>query len=318
MLEIIIGIYALIVWLIYFKFKLLPWTTPHKVTVIVIPIVGVAALILLLNIFSPTSNDVRVIKYVVQVNPQVRGRVVEVPAEGNLPMKKGEVLFKIDPTPYQLQVNEIEAQLVLARTRLKQSRELASVGAGNRFDVERYETEAAQYQAKLANARWELEQTTVLAPADGTPINVQLRRGSYAVPLPFSPSMSFVEDEHQVIALFSQNELHQVEPGNEVEIALVTHPGEIIKATVDSIVWAQGQGQLAVSGMVPQTGAAPVPPGRFAVKFTIAEKDRPLFLAAGARGNCAIYTNHLGVLHIIRKVMVRVGSYVNYLILKLH
>jgi multidrug resistance efflux pump len=315
---ILLGIYAFVVWLIYFKYKWLPWTTTHQVTVVVIPIVALTVLVLSLNYFAPSSADVRVIKYVVQVNPQVRGMVIDVPAAGNLPVKKGEVLFKIDPTPYQLQVNEIEAQLVLARTRLKQSRELAATGAGNRFDVERYETEAAQYQAKLANARWELDQTTVFAPANGTPINVQLRRGSYAVPLPFSPSMSFVEDEHQVIALFSQNELHQVEPGNEVEIALVTHPGEIIKATVDSIVWAQGQGQLAVSGMVPQTGAAPVPPGRFAVKFTIAEKDRPLFLAAGARGNCAIYTDHLAALHIIRKVMVRVGSYLNYLILKLH
>ncbi|HEY5603206.1 MAG TPA: biotin/lipoyl-binding protein, partial [Gammaproteobacteria bacterium] len=275
---ILLGIYAFVVWLIYFKFKLLPWTTPHKVTVVIIPIVGLATLILLLNTFAPSSADVRVINYVVQVNPQVRGRVIEVPAAGNRHMKKGEVLFTIDPTPYQLQVNEFEAQLSLARTRLKQSRELAKAGAGNRFDVERYETEAAQYQAKLANARWELEQTTVLAPADGTPINVQLRAGSYAVPLPMTPSMSFVEDEFQVIALFHQNELHQVHAGDEAEINLKTLPGKIIKATVDSIVWAQGQGQLPVSGMLPQTGVQPLPPGRFAVKLTIAGKDREHFL----------------------------------------
>ena len=314
----LLGIYSVIVWLIYFKYKLLPWTTPHKVTVVIIPIVGLTAMILALNYFAPSSADVRVIKYVVQVNPQVRGRVIDVPAEGNQHMKKGDVLFKIDPTPYQLQVNEIEAQLVLARTRLKQSRELAATGAGNRFDVERYETEAAQYQAKLANARWELDQTTVLAPADGTPINVQLRRGSYAVPLPLSPAMSFVEDEYRVIALFHQNELTQVAPGNRAEIALPTYPGKIIKATVDSIVWAQGQGQLPLSGMVPQTGPAPMPPGRFAVKLDIAEDDRELFLAAGAMGNAAIYTDRMEFLHIIRKVILRVGSYTNYLILKLH
>jgi multidrug resistance efflux pump len=315
---ILLGIYAFIVWLIYFKYKWLPWTTPHQVTVVVIPIVALTILVLSLNYFAPSSADVRVIKYVVQVNPQVRGMVVEVPAAGNRPMKKGEVLFKIDPTPYQLQVNEIEAQLVLARTRLRQSRELAATGAGNRFDVERYETEAAQYQAKLANARWELDQTTVLAPADGTPINVQLRRGSYVVPLPLSPALSFVEDEYQIIALFSQNELTQVAPGNEAEIALPTYPGKIIKATVESIVWAQGQGQLPVSGMIPQTGVAPLPPGRFAVKLAIADRDRELFLAAGALGSAAIYTERMAPIHIIRKVILRVGSYTNYLILKLH
>jgi RND family efflux transporter MFP subunit len=314
----LLGIYAFFVWLIYFKFKWLPWTTPHKVTVVVIPIVGLTVLILSLNYFAPSSNDVRVIKYVVQVNPQVRGRVTEVPAEGNKPMKKGEVLFKIDPTPYELDVKRIEAQLALAETRLRQTRQLAATGAGSKFDEERYESDVRQLKAQLDQARWDLSQTTVYAPADGTAINVQLRRGSYVVPLPVTSAMSFVEDEYQVIALFHQNELTQVEPGNEVEIALPTYPGRIIKAKVDSIVWAQGQGQLPLSGTVPQTGPAPLPPGRFAVKLTIAERDRELFLAAGAVGNAAIYTNRLAAIHIIRKVILRVGSYTNYLILKLH
>jgi RND family efflux transporter MFP subunit len=314
----LLAIYSFFVWLIFIKFKWLPWNTKSQVIVVIIPIVGMAALILMLNVFAPSSVDVRVINYVVQINPQVKGQVIEVPAEGNQHMKKGDVLFRIDPTPYQLQLNEIEAQLNLAQTRLRQSRELARSGAGNRFDVERYETESAQYQAKLANARWELDQTTVRAPADGTPINVQLRRGSYAVPLPLSPAMTFVEDEHQVIALFHQNELHQVKPGDEAEIALRTLPGKIIKAKVESIVWAQGQGQLAVSGMLPQTGVQPLPPGRFAVKLDLDEKDRATFLAAGAGGDAAIYTQRMAAIHIIRKVILRVGSITNYIIPKLH
>ena len=93
--------------------------------------------------------------------------------------------------------------------------------------------------------------------------------------------MTFVEDEFQVIALYHQNELHKVLPGDEAEIALQTYPGKIIKASVDSIVWAQGQGQIAMSPTLPQTGPAPLPPGRFAVRLDIAEKDRDLFLAAG-------------------------------------
>jgi multidrug resistance efflux pump len=130
--------------------------------------------------------------------------------------------------------------------------------------------------------------------------------------------MSFVEDEYQVIALFKQNELTKVEPGNEAEIALETYPGRVIKGTVNSIVWAQGQGQLPLSGTVPQTGIGALPPGRFPVKIDIAERDRKLFLAAGAVGDAAIYTNHAEMLHIIRKVILRVGSYINYLILNLH
>jgi multidrug resistance efflux pump len=70
---ILLGIYAFFVWLIFIKFKWLPWNTTSQVIVAIIPVVGLTALILLLNVFAPSSADVRVIKYVVQVIPQVKG-----------------------------------------------------------------------------------------------------------------------------------------------------------------------------------------------------------------------------------------------------
>ena len=130
--------------------------------------------------------------------------------------------------------------------------------------------------------------------------------------------MTLVEADGQVVALYHQNELHQVKPGNEVEFALKTLPGRIVKGKVDSVVWAQGQGQLLPSGTIPMSGVVAQPPGRYAVKFNIADRDRELFLAAGAAGDAAIYTDGLHAIHIIRKVILRVGSYLNYLIPKLH
>jgi hypothetical protein len=59
-------------------------------------------------------------------------------------------------------------------------------------------------------------------------------------------------------------------------------------------------------------------PGRFPVKLAVASKDSDLFLAAGATGDAAIYTNHAEFLHVLRKVILRVGSITNYLVLKLH
>ena len=46
------------------------------------------------------------------------------------------------------------------------------------------------------------------------------------------------------------------------------------------------------------------------------EHDNALFLAAGARGAAAIYTEHLALLHIIRKVLLRTASYLDYIIIK--
>jgi multidrug resistance efflux pump len=149
-------------------------------------------------------------------------------------------------------------------------------------------------------------------------VNLQLRPGAFVAGIPFNAVMSLVEATGQVVALFHQNELHQVAPGNEAEFTLNTNPGRIIKGKVDSIIWAQGQGQLPQSGTLPMTGVLTQPPGRYAVKFDIAEKDREVFMAAGAAGAAAIYTEHLEAIHIIRKVILRVGAYTNYLILKLH
>ena len=85
-------------------------------------------LILLLNVYAPSSPDVRVFKYTVPIVSQVRGRVIEVPvSEGNRPVKKGEVLFRIDPTPYQLTVNQLQAQLANAEAQQRQLDESLNV-----------------------------------------------------------------------------------------------------------------------------------------------------------------------------------------------
>src|ERR1041384_3893715 len=403
----LLGIYSFFVWLIFIKLKWLPWNIGTQVTVVIIPVVGLGATILLLNIYAPSSSDVRVYKYTVPIVSQVRGRVIEVPVEeGNRLVKKGAVLFKVDPTPYELdvkvleaqlvntqagqrelresargaaaktaetrgaigqaasRVREVEAKLALARTRLEQYRELAKTGAGSRFEHERTEAEikelegqlaaarsaeiqarasegqavsgerqieqklganvkgefaqVAQIRAQLENARWLLDQTTTLSPCECYVVNLQLRPGGFVAGLPVNPVMTLVEADGQVVAFYNQNELHAVQPGNEVEFALKTLPGKIIKGKVDSIVWAIGQGQLQPSGNIPTSGMQAMPAGRYAVKFNIAERDRQIFLAAGAAGDAAIYTDSFAAIHIIRKVILRVGSYLNYLIPKLH
>jgi len=414
---ILLGIYSGLVWLVFIKFKWLPWTTPWKVAVAIFPVVAIAALLLLLNVYAPTTGDVRVVKYVVPVVSQVRGRVTEVPVENNRPVKKGDVLFGIDPTPYQNEVHSLEAKLQadeakvnadrerlgevqakltdarssepqlkeqlnaareqaasltasleLARKRVAQNTELVAAGAGNRFDLEQAQTsvneltaqiaaaraaerevveklgsrvkgdlasvaqvkaqlaaalaqvrmseaQAATTSAQLQTARWDLTQTKVFAPGDGTMVNVMLRPGFFVAGMPFNEVMTFVDNEYQIFAFFGQNELHQVENGNEAEITLDTYPGRIIKAHVDSVLWAQSQGQADASGNLPKT-AISAPPGRFPVKLVVAEKDHDVFLAAGAAGAAAIYTEHLTPVHIIRKVLLRVESYLDYVIIK--
>ena len=117
----LLAIYSFFVWLIFIKKKWLPWNTTSQVTVVIIPIVAMTALILTLNVIAPSTNDVRVIKYVVQVIPQVKGRVIEVPVEPNRLVKKGELLFRIDPTQYQNDLNAAKAKLAADEAKLAQA-----------------------------------------------------------------------------------------------------------------------------------------------------------------------------------------------------
>src|SRR5512134_3314107 len=165
---ILLGIYGFFVWLIFIKFKWLPWNTKTQVTVAVIPIVGLTALILALNVVAPSSADVRVYRFTVPIVSQVRGRVIEVPIEeGNVPVKKGDVLFRIDPTPYELQVNTLKAQLENASA---QERELQESLKGTQAKIAESRGAIVQSQAKIAEvtarldlARMRVEQYRELA-----------------------------------------------------------------------------------------------------------------------------------------------------------
>ena len=183
----LLGIYSFFAWLIFFKFRLLPWNIVSQVITITIPIIGITCLILFLNIYAPSSHDVRVVNYVVPINARVNGLVTEVPIEPNRPVKKGQILFKIDPVPYEIEVQNYEAQLAqlkvqlitaeagvrstqeqlksatgkkeataakleLARLRVKQLKELADTGAGNHFDYEQAQADVANLEGELASA----------------------------------------------------------------------------------------------------------------------------------------------------------------------
>ena len=157
---ILLGIYAFFVWLIFIKLKWLPWNTQWQVTVVIIPIVAMAALILTLNVVAPSTNDVRVIKYVVQVIPQVRGRVTEVPVEPNRLVKKGELLFRIDPTQYQNELNVAKARLAADEAKLAQAgANLVDASASGRQLQEQLKSASGQVAA--LQPRLELAQLRV-------------------------------------------------------------------------------------------------------------------------------------------------------------
>jgi multidrug resistance efflux pump len=358
---ILLIIYSVIVWLIFFKFKLLPWNITSQVIVVTIPIIALTILILFMNIVAPSSSDVRAQNYVIPIVPRVTGQVTEVPIEPNRPIKKGDVLFKIDPVPFEAAEKAAQATLRgardqlnnatnkkasltpridLAKKRVEQFTALATTGAGKRADLEQAQSDLGNLQseflaadatesqaraqiskseADLINAKFDLDGTTYLAPANGRVANLALRPGVRATQFATMPVMSFIEEDNPwLLAFFRQNELRYVEAGDEAEIYMMQYPGRIIKCVVDSILWATAQGQMPISGNLQNTLPIAAPEQRIAVRLVLSPKDRDLFLAAGARGAGAIYTEHGKIIHIIRKVFLRVSAKLDWFVWKLH
>ena len=358
---ILLIIYSVFVWFIFFKKKWLPWNITSQVIVITIPLVCLAIIILFMNIVAPSAGEVRAQNYVIPIVPRVTGQVIEVPIEPNRPIKKGDVLFKVDPVPFEAaakaaeatlrggqdQLNNaiakkaaLEPRIDLAKKRVEQFTALATTGAGRRADLEQAQSDlgnleseflaaaATESQSKaqiakaeqdLLSSKYDLDGATHLAPANGRVTNLALRPGVRATQFATMAVMSFIEeDDPWVLAFFSQNELRYVEPGNEAEIFMEMYPGRIIKCKVDSILWATAQGQMPISGSLAVTLPGALPEARIAVRLLLDGNDKDLFLAAGARGHGAIYTEHVKFLHIIRKVFVRVSAKIDWFVFKLH
>ncbi len=167
-----IALLALFVWLRFIPFNLFWKLSPV-----------IVAFALLVGLFIPMgwgapSGPAAVLRNSVQITPAVAGEVVEVPVVANTPVNEGHVLFRIDPTTYQAKVDALAAQLKFAELRLSQMTELQTTGTGRAFDVEQRQAEVDQLRAELQAAQYDLDNTTVRAPADGYVTNLALRKGA--------------------------------------------------------------------------------------------------------------------------------------------
>src|SRR5689334_15084584 len=118
----------------------------------------------------------------VEIRARVDGYLIRMPFKEGADVKKGDLLFQIDPRPYQATYDQAEAQVALCKARLTQANadlartsELSKTpGAISKQDVDRYAAlhgeAAAQLQAAeatAASARLNLEFTNVVSPIDG-------------------------------------------------------------------------------------------------------------------------------------------------------
>ena len=111
---IILCLYVVALWLVFSRFKLVRWGWLSGTISVLIGVFILATFLALFNYLTP-AGKVTVTGKVIEVTPNVTGQIVAIPVKTNVPVKTGDVLFQIDPTPFQYKVAQLQASLAAAR-----------------------------------------------------------------------------------------------------------------------------------------------------------------------------------------------------------
>ena len=187
-------------------------------------------------------------------------------------------------------------------------------------NIEGVNTTVARLRAELADAQYDLDQTVTRASGNGFVTQLALRPGMYVVPAPLRPVMVFVNTDkrdQQLAAAFQQNSLQRVKAGDEAEVAFDAVPGRVFKGNVRTVLDAIAAGQLQATGTLVDVGA-PTSDGRALAVIDTEDDLSGYQIPGGAAAQVAIYTEHWHHVSLIRKILLRMRSWQNYIFLEGH
>jgi multidrug resistance efflux pump len=248
---IVLVLYAALVYLLVFKLKVIPRNTFTRLAIILIGLTIGLSFMAGLQTLTPASSQGAIVTRIVEIAPQVNGRVASVMAERNKVVEKGSVLFTIDPTMYQARVDELTTQIKLSEVRQQQFEELAAKSAGSMFQYQQGQMDLRRLKAQLVSAQFDLDNCIVRAPFKGKAPKMALRVG---MQVSASRSvLSFLDSKELFIGgLFAQKALEHAEIGDKAQVNFFALPGRVFETKVLFIPSAIGDSQILASGQLPK------------------------------------------------------------------
>ncbi|WMY76507.1 HlyD family secretion protein [Buttiauxella selenatireducens] len=372
----IILTYVAIAWSIFkiFKIPVNKWTVP---TAALGGVFLIGALILLMNYNHPYTFLAQKAVISIPITPQVTGIVSEVTDKQNTMIKKGDVLFKLEPNRYQARVDRLKADLTTAihgteslrseldaaianTTRVSAERDRlfkdyqrylqgskARVNPFSESDIDNArqnylaqdalvkgsvaeqsqiksqldsmvngeQSQIVSLRAQLNEAEYNLNQTVVRAPSDGYVTQVLIRPGTYAAALPLRPVMVFIpKQKRQIIAQFRQNSLLRLEAGDEAEVVFNALPGQVFPGKLTTILPVVPGGSYQAQGTLQSLTLTPGSDGVLAI-IELAPNAQVDELPDGIFAQVAVYSDHFTHVSVMRKVLLRMTSWMHYLYL---
>jgi len=214
----------------------------------------------------PWTRDGQVSAQVIQITPRVTGPLIELPIKDNQWVKKGDLLFKIDPNVYEAQVDHALSALANAQAEAAEAKDAADrLSKGHKaysgiiseqklvqavYQKKAAHAEVLAAKADLHSAKLNLSYTEVYAPVDGFITHLRLRNGSQAVAN--QALLALVDTEsYWIDAFFKETLMENVQPGDKAIVKLMSYPDKPIEGVVNSIGWgvAQDDGSPGYQGL---------------------------------------------------------------------
>jgi membrane fusion protein, multidrug efflux system len=184
----------------------------------------------------PRTDDAYLFANFAQIAPQVSGQIISLKIENNQRVRAKDVLFVIDPEPFQYKHDAIAAQHQLAALTLERMEPLLHKGyvTGEEIDQARSLKDSSRANSDLS--QWDLVQTVVKAPFDGNIVGLNYAVGQYAstgVPL-----FTMIDTSRwYAVANFRETDIARMKLGSVAKVYVMSNPKQVIQGHVESIGW---------------------------------------------------------------------------------
>jgi multidrug resistance efflux pump len=247
----------------------------------------------------PWTRDGQVRANIVGIAPRVSGPIIHVAVHDNQQLRKGDLLFEIDPSDFQAQVDIAAGQLQNDEATLKQQEQ----NLGRQTDLYRTHVTAVQdfqnaqdsfaaAQAQLASAKASLELAKVFAPVDGYVTNMDTSDGTYVTA--GKQLMALVDTNSFWIAgYFKETQLPHIRVDQKAVITMMGYENQPFQGVVRSVGWGiyvqdgSGSTSTALLPSVSQTIDWVRLPQRFPVRIQVSGNS-PVPLRIGQTVSVAI------------------------------
>lgn len=308
---IVLAIYFLLVWLIFSKLKLLPWNGFWKTTVYTIATAVALVVVGALQYYTPGSKVAVVQADTQKIFPLVGGRVESVEVEGTQVVSAGEVLFTLDARPFQYSVDQTAAALKLAKIRLRDATKLVDKGAAPRSSIDLYTAESDQAQALHDTAVYNLENTRIVAPANGVVSLVTLYEGEVVAAM--TPAMNFFNtSDIRIASAFKQNGLENLIPGMSASVVFPAAPGEIYEAEIVTIPPVSIQGQWTAQNVANPLDAIMSSTSMYPVRVSFPANVPEHLRRPGTQASVTVFTDEDNPINVLARILQWIATWMNF------